>query len=114
MSVFVSLNCRFLRREVTQRERRKRARTINEPNKIPMTTHKRRPKIDVGFDSSVLTNAPSYTDIIVLENKKRRNGLLLDLLGMVMELSFLARLHLVSPEKKRFPAIMIDEGANQR
>jgi hypothetical protein len=33
---------------------------------------------------------------------------------MVMELSFLARLHLVSPEKKRFPAIMIDEGANQR
>ena len=78
-----------MRREVTQRERRKRARTINEPNKIPMTTHKRRPKIDVGFDSSVLTNAPSYTDIIGVEKKKRvvvkftGNGYGIEFLGLV-------------------------------
>ena len=46
-----------------QRERMKRAKTMSEPTKIPMTTHSLRPKIEVGFDSSVSTNAASYTDI---------------------------------------------------
>ena len=46
-----------------QRERMKRAKTMSEPTKIPMTTHSLRPKIEVGFDSSVFTNAASYTDI---------------------------------------------------
>ena len=35
-----------------------------EPTKIPMTTHNRRPKIEVGFDSSEFTNVASYTDIV--------------------------------------------------
>lgn len=39
-------------------------RTIIAPTKIPITTHKRRPKIEVGFESSLFTNAPSYTDIL--------------------------------------------------
>lgn len=46
-----------------QRESMKRAKTISEPTKIPMTTHSLRPKIEVGFDSSVSTNAASYIDI---------------------------------------------------
>lgn len=46
-----------------QRESMKRAKTMSEPTKIPMTTHSLRPKIEVGFDSSVSTNAASYTDI---------------------------------------------------
>lgn len=46
-----------------QRESMKRAKTMSEPTKIPMTTHSLRPKIEVGFDSSVSTNAASYIDI---------------------------------------------------
>ena len=38
--------------------------TIRDPSKIPMTTHSRRPKIDVGLESSVLTIAASNTDIV--------------------------------------------------
>lgn len=33
------------------------------PIKIPMTTHKRRPKIDVCLESCVLMKAPSKIDI---------------------------------------------------
>lgn len=40
-----------------------------DPTKIPMTTHKRRPKIEVGFDSSEFTNAASYIDIILLTSQ---------------------------------------------
>jgi Tfp pilus assembly protein PilV len=42
----------LLRLEVSQREIRKRRRTIAAPTQIPSTTHKRKPKIDVFFDSS--------------------------------------------------------------
>lgn len=49
-----------------QRESMKRAKTMSEPTKIPMTTHSLRPKIEVGFDSSVSTNAASYIDIFFL------------------------------------------------
>ena len=37
-----------------QRERKKRAMTMRDPSKIPMTTQSLRPKIDVGLDSSAL------------------------------------------------------------
>jgi len=60
-----ALGFRFFRREVKQRERRKSAMTIRDPSKIPITTHSRRPKIDVGFESSVLRKAASYTDIVL-------------------------------------------------
>lgn len=42
-----------------------------EPTKIPMTTHKRRPKIEVGFESSEFKNAASYTDIVGIEERER-------------------------------------------
>ena len=41
----------------------KRAKTMSAPSNIPITTHSLRPKIEVGFDNSVSTNAASYTDI---------------------------------------------------
>ena len=40
--------------------------TIRDPSKIPITTHSRRPKMDVGFESSVLRKAASYMDILTL------------------------------------------------
>lgn len=38
-------------------------KTIATPIKIPMTTHTRRPKIDVCLESCVLRNVPSKIDI---------------------------------------------------
>ena len=37
-----------------------------EPTKIPMITHNRSPKIEVGFDSSVLITPPLYADMVLL------------------------------------------------
>lgn len=37
---------------------------MRTPIKIPMTTHKRRPKIDVCLESCVLMKAPSKIDIV--------------------------------------------------
>lgn len=54
-----------LRREVMQRERRKRIRTMIAPTKMPMTTQRRRPKIEVGLESCLLTKVASYTDILL-------------------------------------------------
>lgn len=48
------------------RERRKRVKTIREPTRIPMTTQRRRPKIDVFLDSCVSMNAASYTDMTMM------------------------------------------------
>lgn len=42
-----------------------------DPTKIPMTTHNRRPKIEVGFDSSEFTNVASYTDIVSTDKRER-------------------------------------------
>lgn len=58
---------------------------MRDPSKIPITTHRRRPKIEVGFDSSVFTNAASYNDIIsnllylpsVSQGKKTENNKLM-------------------------------------
>ncbi|KAK8654511.1 hypothetical protein V6N13_128475 [Hibiscus sabdariffa] len=63
----VESRCRCLRdlqRVVRQSERRNRVKTTNEPRRIPITTRSLNPKNHVGFDSSVLTNAASYTDIL--------------------------------------------------
>ena len=43
----------LLRLEVNQREIRKSTRTIATPTHIPGTTHKRKPKIEVHFESSL-------------------------------------------------------------
>lgn len=48
------------------RERRKRVKTMREPTRIPMTTQRRRPKIDVFLDSCVSMNAASYTDMMMM------------------------------------------------
>ena len=58
----------FLRRrwEVRHRERRKRVKTMREPTRIPMTTQRRRPKIDVFLESCVSMNAASYTDMMMM------------------------------------------------
>jgi len=54
------------RREVRQRERRKRVKTMIEPIRIPMRTQRRRPKIDVFFESCVLMKAALYTVIMMM------------------------------------------------
>lgn len=48
------------------RERRKRVKTMREPTRIPMTTLRRRPKIDVFLESCVSMNAASYTDMMMI------------------------------------------------
>lgn len=48
------------------RERRKRVKTMREPTRIPMTTQRRRPKIDVFLESCVSMNAASYTDMMMM------------------------------------------------
>lgn len=50
--------------ETTQREIKNRMKTIVTPIKIPMTTHKRRKKIDVCLESCVFKNVPSKIDIV--------------------------------------------------
>lgn len=47
------------------RERRNRVKTMREPTRIPMTTQRRRPKIDVFLESCVSMNAASYTDMMI-------------------------------------------------
>jgi len=39
--------------------------TIRDPSKIPMTTQSFRPKIDVGFDSSLLIESGLNIDIVI-------------------------------------------------
>jgi len=51
---------------VRHRERRKRVKTMREPTRIPMTTQRRRPKIDVFLESCVSMNAASYTDMMMM------------------------------------------------
>lgn len=57
----------FRQRDVMQREMRNRMRTMNAPTQIPMTTHKRRPKIEVGLERSLFKNSVLATDMFKRE-----------------------------------------------
>jgi hypothetical protein len=52
------------RREVKKRERRKRTRTIAAPTRIPITTQRRRPKMEVFVESQLLRNPSDQIDIL--------------------------------------------------
>lgn len=43
---------------------------MNAPTQMPITTHRRRPNIDVGFDSSLLRNDVSKNDMLRLKTEK--------------------------------------------
>lgn len=46
-------------------------KTIRTPIKIPITTHNRRPKIDVCFESCVFMKAPSKIDIVAERREEK-------------------------------------------
>ena len=47
---------------------------MRAPTRIPMTTQRRRPKIEVRFESCVSMNAPSKIDIVEEREREREIG----------------------------------------